>query len=144
MKSLLEISKKFVGTKFILCSNEGMDCFRLCIEYLKMKGAKIPDSTTYKGFNIFDYKSMYEIDPFKTMKLAEEFIASLTIEVKIGFEIAGDILKMKTKKIKNDLPSHFGIEAGNNQVIIAVIDDKIKVVNKNLFKVERVFRWAQE
>lgn len=145
MRPLSRITAKLIGIKFKHCSphrSEGMDCFRLCIEYLRMCGAEIPEDTIYNGYGIFDYKKIYKEDPFKTMELARDFIASMTKEIKIGYEIAGDILVMHTKKMTN-LPLHIGIDAGNGQVIIAVRNESVKIVDKKYFHIEKVLRWDQ-
>ncbi|GAG41397.1 unnamed protein product, partial [marine sediment metagenome] len=57
-----------------------------------MKGAVIPENTRYNGQAIFKYKAIYKKDPFKTMQLAADYLSSMMQEVKIGYEVAGDIL----------------------------------------------------
>lgn len=141
---MISISQKLVGLPFKHCSagmNEGIDCFRLAIEYLRLKGAKIPEDTVFKGLPIFDYKGIYAENAERTMQLAVEFIESITKPIKVGFEIAGDILIMRMKKIKN-LPLNIGVNAGNNFVIVAVRGDVVRLVNKSFFYIDKALRWA--
>lgn len=137
---LARITSELVGTKYALGSSDGMDCFKLCTEYLKIKGAKIPDDTMYKGHKIFDYKDMYQQSPLGTIKLAIEYLSHLTKEIKPGFEVAGDILVMHLKRGKSKIPN-LGIEAGNGFLITAINNNSIKVVSKKFFEIEKVLRW---
>ena len=144
MSSLVEITRNFVGKNFLHCSpsiNDGLDCFTLCTEYLKTKGAKFDRDQKFKGEYVFHYKDIYAKDKFATMEMAADFLSSIMAEVKKGYEIAGDILVMRMKKLGKNHPIHFGINAGNDQVIVAIRDQKIKVLQKKLFEVIKVLRW---
>lgn len=141
---MIKASQKLVGKRFFHCSpsiNEGLDCFTMCIEYLKMKGAEFSKNQEYKGYKIFDYKEIYAQDAFTTMQLAADFLSSIMREIKPGYEFAGDILIMRLKKFGRKRPLHFGICAGNGQVIVAVRDDSVRILNKKLFDVEKALRW---
>ena len=144
MKSLTKITSKLVGIEFKHCSpnmNEGMDCFRLCVEYLRMKGAVIPENTRYKRQAIFKYKTIYKKDAFKTMELAADYLSSIMQEVKVGYEVAGDILVMHTKKVFKH-PLHLGIDAGNDNVVIAILNSDVRVISKRLFYINKALRWV--
>jgi hypothetical protein len=143
VRSLAKITSRLVGIEFKHCSanmNEGMDCFRLCIEYLRMKGAVISEDTKYNGQAIFKYKTIYKKDAFKTMELAADYLSSIMQEVKVGYEVAGDILVMEMKK--RELPIQLGIEAGNEHVVIAVLNSNVRVISKRLFYIDKVLRWV--
>ena len=132
MPGLAEISSKLVGVKFKHCSSDsksGYDCFTSIVQYLNFLGAGITFDTIFEGVS-FDYISEYAADPHGTMELAHKYIASITTEVKRGFEHPGDILILKTKK-KESAPLHLGIDGGNGVVIVAVKDKDIRVLSKN-------------
>ena len=143
MKGLAEISRNLVGVKFKHCStekNEGYDCFTSIVHYLNERGAGISFDTIFEGVS-FDYTAEYEADPHRTMELAHEYIASITEEVKKGFEHPGDILILKTRR-KEGAPLHLGIDGGNGLVIVAVRDRDIRVLSKKFFIVKKAYRWA--
>jgi len=145
MTSLAEISKLLVGVKFKHCStdrSQGYDCFTNIVMYLNMLGADISFETIFKGVS-FDYRKEYALNPHKTMDLAHEYIASITTEIKKGFERAGDILVLRTKR-KENTPLHLGIDAGNGSAIVAIRDRDIKVLTKKIFIIERAYRWVQK
>jgi hypothetical protein len=145
MRGLAKISRTLIGVKFEHCStdkNKGLDCFTNIVEYLNMLGAGISQDIKYKGVS-FDYRKEYKANPHKTMQLAHEYIASIAKEIKNGFETAGDILVMKTRKRTGD-PIHLGIDAGNGSVIVAVRDKDITILSKKYFRVEKVYRWEQK
>lgn len=146
LKSFFKIASVLVGTKFQLCPqsslHEGLDCFTLCIEGLRLQGAEIDVNTEYKGRCIFDYKNLFENDAEKAIELAIEYLESITEEVKIGREMPGDILIIKLKRKAQAIPS-LAIEGGNNNLILAIIDDKIRVRSKSLFKILKVLRWVK-
>ena len=143
MTGLASISQKLVGTKFEHCSvdkEKGLDCFTNIVEYLNMLGAGISHDIKFKGVS-FDYRKEYEADAHKTMELAHEWVASVANEVKAGFERAGDILIMSTRKRIGD-PIHLGIDGGNGNVIIAVRGKDIRVMSRKYFKVKKAYRWV--
>lgn len=139
---LAKITTKLVGTKFKHCSMDkaqGLDCFTNVIEFLKMKELVVDSQTMFKGNKIFDYEKIYAADPHGTMELAVEYLSTILDAVKVGFEVAGDILIVRFRLKPSD-PLGIAIEAGNGSLIIAVIDENIQVVSKKYYRVLKVFR----
>ena len=145
-KMMAEITAKLVGKKFKHNSSDpevGLDCFTNVMEFLKMKGKEVNKGEKFKGFDIFNYEAIYGEDPHGTMELAVEYLSTILEEVKIGFEVAGDILAIRFR-LTPSAPLGLAIDAGNGFLIIAVQDLDIKLVPKKHYRIIKAYRMVKE
>lgn len=143
---LIKLSAKLVGRNFAVGfdkyeAGEGLDCFTLIIEYLRLRGKKITGEEIHLGYKVKDYLKPYEESQVKGIGLATSFFETFLEPVQVNFSRPGDILVLKNKKVKFDLV-HFGIECANSQVIVALNKKSVEVLDKKYFDVIGAYTWA--
>ena len=146
--NLHQISSRLVGQKFAAGwkayeAGEGLDCFTLVIEYLRLRGYEITGNQEYLGVKAKNYLRVYEESQVKGIGLVIGFFKSFLEKVKINYSLPGDILILKNKKIKTDV-IHFGVESGNDQVIVALNGLRVELLEKKYFEVIGAFTWAEK
>jgi cell wall-associated NlpC family hydrolase len=143
---LAEVSAKLIGKPFIAGWKEyedgkGLDCFTLVIEYLRLRGKVITGEYKFKGYKAKNYLKIYKESKVKGIGLVIGLLRTFMTEVHKNFTKAGDVLVIKNKKVK-DAIIHFGIECGNNRIIVAITDKQIEIMDKKYFEVIGAFTWA--
>jgi hypothetical protein len=143
---LADISAQLVGKSFAAGWEEyergdGLDCFTLVIEYLRLRGKEITGEDKFKGHKVKDYILLYEESKVKAIGLAIGLLRSFMKEVKKNFINPGDVLIIKNKKVNSDI-IHFGIECANNRAIVAIVGSNIQVIDKKYFTTLGAFTWV--
>lgn len=128
--NLVKISSHLVGLGYELGK---MDCFSLIVEYMKMRGCKIPE--TFEELTLETYADLFIIDPAKAKEIMIRFMQSQTDELSIGECFAGDIALLSC-----DDTIFLSIVGGNGTCIGATTEYGVRVLPMNIYKIKRVFR----
>jgi len=104
---------KLMGKPYALCSDDGLDCFRLVVEHLRKQGVDVP--YTFGGYSMDNYGELYTMDKKRAQGVMLAFLNKLLDKVPVSRTLAGDVLVCSNKNQPDEL--FLTINAGNGNMI---------------------------
>ena len=129
--NLSAISTHLVGRGYDLGT---MDCFSLTLEYLALRGCKIPEE--FMGQTRDTYAALYLSDPQRAKAVMIKFMECYTDEIPVSKCFAGDMVLMSSE---GSLP-FLSIDGGNGNCIGATEEFGVRVLPTRAYTIERGFR----
>jgi len=135
--NLTSLTMHLIGQKYHLGQ---IDCFNIIVEYLRHRGATIPDQ--FKGVTLQSYGSLYKEHPEEARTVMVEFVDSLMKEVNAKRTLPGDVLLLKFRG-KTSAP-FLAIRAAGGIVVFA--EQRYGVMTNTIrhYRVLRAWRWVEQ